>query len=152
MRPAPVASRFSLNGHDLHNGPSGFPEGRWRVRRFALPASTLRAGTNVLTIANLEPSSPLGAPPWFMVARLALADAEFKLPTVEMPALRVQLPDQARPFPEPLTAGHSQPGFKFRGTKGWNWTRTVSGGNPIPGEVQMNFLMTAISPCSLPTE
>ena len=139
---SPCRVQISLNGHDLHNGPSGFPEGRWRVRRFALPASTLIAGTNVLTIANLEPSGPLGTPPWFMVARLALADAEFKLPTPEMPTFRVPLPDQARPFPEPLTAGHSQPGFKFRGTKGWNWTaEQYLEEIPSLAKFKMNFLM-----------
>src|ERR1035437_1584737 len=52
---------------------------------------------------------------------LGLAGASCKTTAAESPSFQVQLPAKGRPFPEPLAAGQ-QPGFKFRGTKGWAWT------------------------------
>jgi hypothetical protein len=140
--PAPCHVRIALNGCDLLRGPSGFPNDRWRIRRFELPSGALRVGANELSISNEEPRGDLGVPPWFMVSRLALADAEYRLPPVQLPSLRVSLPDEARPFPEPLRDGHSQPGFEFRGTKGWNWTpEQYLAEIPHLARLKMNFLM-----------
>jgi hypothetical protein len=53
----------------------------------------------------------------------------------------VQLPDEIRPFPEPLAPGE-QPGFKFRGTKGWAWTpEQYLAEIPYLAKFKMNFLM-----------
>jgi hypothetical protein len=57
-------------------------------------------------------------------------------------ALQVQLPKESRPFPEPLPPGKSEPGFKFRGTKGWAWTpEQYLEEIPALADYRMNFLM-----------
>jgi AraC-like DNA-binding protein len=63
-------------------------------------------------------------------------------PAVYRERSQVQLPAQARPFPEPLSAGQSEPGFKFRGTKGWLW-RPEQYLEEIPWlpKLSLNFLM-----------
>ncbi len=71
--------RISINGHDLLRGPSGFTDARWQQRSLPIPAGTLQPGTNILTIANEQPEGNLGSPPWFMVARAAVADTGHKL-------------------------------------------------------------------------
>jgi hyaluronoglucosaminidase len=51
------------------------------------------------------------------------------------------VPAKARPFPEPLAAGQ-QPGFKFRGTKGYAWTpEQYLEEIPWLTKFKMNFLM-----------
>ena len=53
----------------------------------------------------------------------------------------ITLPKETREFPEPLPAG-AQPGFKFRGTKGWAWTPDQYLAEiPYLAKFQMNFLM-----------
>jgi hypothetical protein len=55
--------------------------------------------------------------------------------------LQVDLPPQARPFPEPLPLGQ-QPAFRFRGTKGWAWTpEQYLEEIPWLPRFKMNFLM-----------
>jgi beta-N-acetylglucosaminidase len=144
--PGPCHVRVTLNGRELLSGPSGFPNAHWFCRRLAIPAGTLQVGTNTLSVLNEEPRGSLGAPPWFMVARWALAGADYKMSTIEAPALHVRLPAEARPFPEPLAAGRSGPGFKFRGTKGWNWTpEQYLAEIPYLKKFKMNFLMNCYS-------
>jgi len=134
--------RISLNGHDLVRGPSGFSDARWQRRTWPIPTGTLRSGTNVVSILNEEPQGNLGAPPWFMVARAAVAEAGYKLSPIEQPRLKVSLPSQARPLPEPLSPGQSEPGFKFRGTKGWVWTvEQYLEEIPLLPQLKLNFLM-----------
>ncbi|HZM05555.1 MAG TPA: beta-N-acetylglucosaminidase domain-containing protein [Candidatus Saccharimonadales bacterium] len=53
----------------------------------------------------------------------------------------VKLPEEKKPFPEPLAPGQ-QPGFKFRGTKGWAWTpEQYHAEIPYLVKFKMNFLM-----------
>jgi hypothetical protein len=55
---------------------------------------------------------------------------------------QVQLPAEARPFPEPLPAGRSEPGFKMRGIKGWGWTpEQYLEEIPVLAGYKLNFLM-----------
>jgi hypothetical protein len=57
----------------------------------------------------------------------------------------VKLPDEKKPFPEPLTPG-AQPGFKIRGTKGWAWTpEQYLAEIPWLVKFKMNFLMNCYS-------
>jgi hypothetical protein len=57
-------------------------------------------------------------------------------------ALEVKLPRAPRPLPEPLSPGKSEPGFKFRGTKGWAWTpEQYLEEIPVLARYKMNFLM-----------
>jgi len=138
--------RVTLNGRELLSGPSGFPDAHWLRRRLAIPFGVLKAGTNELSIFNEEPRGSLGAPPWFMVARWALAGGDYTMRPIESPGLHVRLPAEVRPFPEPLPAGQSQPGFKFRGTKGWNWTpEQYLAEIPYLKQFKMNFLMNCYS-------
>lgn len=56
-------------------------------------------------------------------------------------SLQVRLPAKSQPFPESLAAGE-QPGFKFRGTKGWAWTpEQYLDEIPWLVKFKMNFLM-----------
>lgn len=56
-------------------------------------------------------------------------------------SLKIYLPSTPSPFPEPLSAGQ-QPGFKFRGTKGWAWTpEQYLQEIPWLAKFKMNFLM-----------
>jgi hyaluronoglucosaminidase len=56
--------------------------------------------------------------------------------------LVVQLPQEVRPLPEPLPAGRTEPGFRIRGIKGWNWTPDQYLEEiPVLAEHKMNFLM-----------
>lgn len=55
---------------------------------------------------------------------------------------RVRLPGAGRPLPEPLPAGAAQPGFAYRGLKGWHWTpeQYLEEIPFLPG-LKLNFLM-----------
>lgn len=54
----------------------------------------------------------------------------------------VTLPKGLRPLPEPLPAGQSEPGFRIRGTKGWNWTaEQYLAEIPVLATCKLNFLM-----------
>ena len=56
--------------------------------------------------------------------------------------LRVTLPAQVRPFPEPLPPGRLGPAFAFRGIKGWDWTpQQYLEEIPWLSRFKMNFLM-----------
>lgn len=60
-------------------------------------------------------------------------------------AVVTQLPVPARPFPEPPAAGR-EPGFKFRGSKGWGWTpEQYLEEIPWLQQFKMNFLMNCYS-------
>jgi len=140
--PNPCRVRVTLNGHALLDGPSGFPNARWQCRRFAIPSGVLKVGQNELRITNIESDGKLGQPPWFMVARVVLAGSTFRMPVIQLPSIEVRLPAKALPFPQPLSPEHTEPGFKFRGTKGWGWTpeqylREI----PYLAKFKMNFLM-----------
>ena len=53
----------------------------------------------------------------------------------------VTLPEQNRPIPEPLPDA-ARPGFKIRGTKGWNWApQQYLAEIPVLARAKMNFLM-----------
>ena len=144
--PSQCSIRITVNDHELCHGPSGFPDAHWLIRRFPIPPDVLHSGLNKVSIVNEEATGSLGMPPWFMVARCALAGADYKMSGVALPSLRVQLPTRTRPFPEPIGRDHSQPGFKFRGTKGWNWTpEQYLEEIPVLAELKMNFLMNCYS-------
>jgi hypothetical protein len=134
---------ISLNGKTLHAGPSGFPNAVWKTRRFPIPSGVLKDGRNELRIANRHQHGDLGMPPWFMVARCAIAGDDFEMPARKSATsvLPLELPEKLRPLPEPLPQG-KQPGFKIRGIKGWAWTpEQYLAEIPVLAEYKMNFLM-----------
>ncbi len=144
--PAPCHIEVRLNQHVVWAGPSGFPNAQWRWHRYLLPTGAAHPGTNALTILNQEPRGSLGMPPWFMVARAAVATAGYQPPAAVVPTLQVRLPARLRPLPEPLPPGHTEPGFKYRGTKGWGWTPAQYLAEiPVLASLNMNFLMNCYS-------
>ncbi len=112
---------IELNGQTLFTGENGFSQDRFDVRKFGLPPGLLKAGENTLTVSCREKEGALGMPPWFQVAAAAIAPEAFQFHHDLHKNFYVTLPAERKPFPEPLPAG-AQPGFKFRGTKGWAWT------------------------------
>ena len=55
---------------------------------------------------------------------------------------RVDLPKEIRPVPEPLSEGQTEPGFRFRGTKGWLWRpEQYLAEIPFLARYKLNFLM-----------
>jgi len=63
-------------------------------------------------------------------------------PPTAFAGFHVELPPEARAFPEPLPAGHPNPAFSFRGIKGWDWTpRQYLEEIPCLSRFRMNFLM-----------
>jgi hypothetical protein len=140
--PAQCQIRIALNGRELSAGASHFSDGHWQIRRFPIPVGALKTETNELSINNLEPAGNAGSPPWFMVARAAIADGGYQLPVVEPPELHLKLPNEIQPFPKPLPVTKAQPGFKLRGTKGWAWTpEQYLEEIPFLVRYKMNFLM-----------
>ena len=57
-------------------------------------------------------------------------------------AIRLELPAERRPLPEPLAQGRTEPGFKLRGIKGCAWTpEQYLAEIPVLAQYKMNFLM-----------
>jgi len=134
-----------LNRKLIARGPSGFTDAPvWQTRRFRVPRRALRVGANELLVRSLERKGSLGMPPWFMVAQCVLADANYEPPPDQAVTgeLRVKLPRKLRALPRPLPAGHTEPGFAIRGTKGWLWKpEQYLAEIPHLAEYKMNFLM-----------
>jgi len=56
--------------------------------------------------------------------------------------VKIEVASRTRPFPEPLSREHPQPGFKIRGSKGWDWTpEQYMEEIPTLARLKMNFLM-----------
>ncbi|MGH7942538.1 MAG: hypothetical protein ACREFR_15860, partial [Limisphaerales bacterium] len=133
---------ITLNGYTLFQGLDGFPSAIWAPAQYPIPSGVLRVGTNQLFISNQEQTGTAGNPPWFMVARAAIGGADYTLPPPELTTLQVVVPATKQPFPEPLPPNHAQPGFTFRGIKGWNWDPDqYLAAVPFLASVKMNFLM-----------
>ncbi|MCW5941345.1 MAG: beta-N-acetylglucosaminidase domain-containing protein [Fimbriimonadaceae bacterium] len=139
--PVPCPIRIALNDTTLFEGSSPFSATYWGVRRYPLPPGALRSGENVLRVENRSVEGEAGMPPWFMVARAAIAEDAFRFPGVDLPALEVTVPAVRRPFPEPLAKGE-RPGFAIRGIKGWMWPpEAYAEVIPTLRAAKMNFLM-----------
>lgn len=139
--PCPVS--IELNGSVLFTGPRAFSYQQWEWRRFPLPPGLLQA-TNTLVVRNLSPDGPLGMPPWFMLRQCMVGpeDADVTAGPPLTDDFRVILPAEKRPLPEPLSGGHTRPGFQWRGTKGWMWRPAQYLAEiPVLAEYRMNFLM-----------
>ncbi|MBM3495641.1 MAG: hypothetical protein FJX72_15160 [Armatimonadetes bacterium] len=132
---------IELNGAAIHSGPSGFPSNAWATRRFAIPGGAVKAGDNSIIIRNTEASGPIGMPPWFMVARAAVAGEDYTLRRDVRRDFRIVLPKEKRPFPDRAPAGQA-PGFAMRGIKGWLWKpQQYLAEIPTLARYRMNFLM-----------
>jgi len=143
-RGTPCPIRITLNGVTVFEGPDSFAHADWQWRAFALPDGALKVGSNELTFANVSAEGPVGMPPWCMLAACAVAPPEWTGPA--RPSLeqdfRVDLPPELRPLPEPLGPEHKEPGFRWRGTKGWLWRpEQYLAEIPTLARYKMNFLM-----------
>ncbi len=135
----PVA--ITVNGEVLFEGPNPFPNDDFAVVPFSLPEGLARVGANRVVIENKSPEGRVGMPPWFMVAAVGIGPEGYQPGRDIRDNFVVQLPDELRPYPEPLPEG-VEPGFSIRGTKGWNWTpEQYLAEIPILAEYNMNFLM-----------
>jgi hypothetical protein len=140
--PAQSLIRLELNGTTLFSGRNDFASPRFETRRFPIPEDVLRAGENTLVIASGETNGRAGSPPWFQLAGFAVGPEGSAVAADVRKQLVIHLPAERRPFPEPLPPG-AQPGFKFRGTKGWRWTpEQYLAEIPYLKQFNMNFLMT----------
>jgi hypothetical protein len=127
---------IALNGQTVFRGPSGFSGASWQTRAF--PAPSLREGSNLLEIRNLELKGEPGMPPWFMVAQATIAGADEPMTPDLSKDFSFELPGRKRPLPEP----GSRPGFVFRGIKGWLWKpQDYLDVVPVMKAHGMNFLM-----------
>ena len=142
--PAACPIEIALNGKTLARGPSEFPADTWQWAAYPIPEGLLKAGPNELAIFNRAAKGAAGMPPWFMVAECCIGGEDY-VPAAAAASetlLTVTLPDQVRPLPEPLPPGHTEPGFKLRGAKGWNWTpEQYLAEIPVLAAYKMNFLM-----------
>src|SRR5579862_2916167 len=86
---------------------------------------------------------------WMVIAALfcfaaigSRAQSSHAETNVATSSLSIQLPSEPLAFPEPLSGNHQEPGFKFRGTKGWAWTpEQYLQEIPWLAKFKMNFLM-----------
>jgi hypothetical protein len=139
--PGKCAIEITLNGTSLLRGQSGFPDDQWQTCRIPIPTAVLKTGINELVIHSLEQDGKLGMPPWFMVATCVLAGQDYRWRPDITKEFFVTLPPAIRPLPEPLPAGQ-EPGFKFRGIKGWMWRpEQYLAEIPVLAEYKLTFLM-----------
>jgi len=132
---------IELNGRALFSGANDFSDTQWLVRRFAIPDGALKIGENTLCFRCLEPEGKLGMPPWFQVARCAIAGESFAFVRDLTRDFHVVLPAKLREFPEPLAEG-KKPGFAYRGAKGWMWKpEQYLAEIPVLAKYKGNFLM-----------
>lgn len=132
---------IEVNGRAVFEGANEFSETEWLVKRYAVPDGALKVGHNEIRFVCLETEGRLGMPPWFQVARCAIAGEGYSLGRDIMKTFHVVLPDKLREFPEPLPAG-GKPGFAYRGTKGWMWKpEQYLAEIPILAKYKGNFLM-----------
>lgn len=132
---------IEINDHALIDGSNDFSETAWEIHAYPIPDGVLKVGPNDLRITCSEKKGTLGMPPWFQVSKVAIAGKSFKFGADSIKDFRVKLPTELRDFPEPLPAG-KQPGFKWRGTKGWMWTPAQYLAEiPVMAKYKMNFLM-----------
>lgn len=138
----PVA--VHLNGQSIFAGPNEFPADGFAWKSYTVPADLFRTGQNKLDIVNQADQGAFGGVPWFIVARVALGEANMPPyaplnPTVDF---RVTLPTERVEIPDPSGPNQPATGFKIRGTKGWMWTaEQYLAEIPVLARYKMNFLM-----------
>jgi hypothetical protein len=104
----------------------------WRFKRFPVPDSSLRTGSNTLKVTggSLE------------IGEAILGSRHFAPACDLTTEFEVDFPAVAAPFPVPLKDAGAEPGFKIRGTKGWAWTpEQYLAEIPYLVKAKMNFLM-----------
>ncbi|MGB9624863.1 MAG: beta-N-acetylglucosaminidase domain-containing protein [Phycisphaerae bacterium] len=139
--PGQCTIAIELNGVVLFVGRSAFSPRGFETRRFPIPAGALKTGENTLAIINREKEGRLGMPPWFQVAACVVGPEECVIRRDPTKDFSVTLPETVEPLPTPLPPG-KEPGFKFRGTKGWMWTpQQYMAEIPVLAKYRMNFLM-----------
>lgn len=130
-----------LNDRILFDGTNAFPKDRFARLKFGIPRNGLKAGENVLVIVNQEGQGVVGMPPWFQVAACDIGVEGCEPKRDLHKDFTVILPDQKRPFPEPLPSG-KKPGFKWRGAKAWMWKPDQYFEEiPVLARYKMNFFM-----------
>jgi hypothetical protein len=87
-RGVPNQFQVLINGTTIFDGPSGFPHvpngdigiggsaRYWGQMSIAIPAGTLKKGTNTLTIRNASPNGSVGSPPYILISNLEFSTEE----------------------------------------------------------------------------
>jgi len=135
--------RIVLNDVEVFEGRNEHPSDTFGWVAYPLPPNALQAGQNTLRVENGSAEGPLGGPPWFIVARAVIAPEGVPpaLPPRFEENVRIRLPEEKRPIPEPLAEGVTH-GFPLRGTKGWIWSpEQYLAEVPYLADLKMNFLM-----------
>lgn len=131
---------IELNGKTIFSGPNDFTSKEWQTHKFAIPAGTLRAGSNTLVVRCTEAEGRVGMYPWFQVAKCIVGPEDFVIVRDISKDFWVTMPAEKRDFPEPLATGQ-KPGFAMRGIKGWMWTpEQYLAEIPWLAKCKMNFL------------
>jgi hypothetical protein len=131
----------ALNGTVLFEGRNTFSARRFETHKFAIPAGAIKEGDNTLTIANKEKQGVVGMPPWFQVAACVIGPEHYVIRRDLHKDFWITLPEKVLPLPTPLPTGQ-EPGFRFRGTKGWMWRpEQYMAEIPVLAKYKMNFLM-----------
>jgi len=139
--PSRCTIAIELNGKTLFEGQNDFSAARFETRKFAIPTGTLKAGQNTLVVRCRDREGKVGMPPWFQVAQCVVGPENYVVRLDLRKDFHVQLPDELEPLPKPLSEG-KQPGFKWRGTKGWMWRpQQYLAEIPVLKQYKMNFLM-----------
>lgn len=132
---------IEINHKKVFSGPSEFPNAEWEIRSYPVPAGALVVGENIIQVTSLEKEGRVGMPPWFQVAKLAIAPKDYTFKHNISKDFFINLPTQINEFPEPYTSDR-QAGFAIRGTKGWMWTpEQYLSEIPVMAKCKMNFLM-----------
>jgi hypothetical protein len=135
----PIA--VALNGKTIFEGSNKFSHPGWQTQRIAIPPDVLKRGENVLAISNRAREGKIGMPPWVQVADCVIGPEKYVIRRDLTKDFWVTLPEKVRPLPEPLPEG-KQPGFKWRGIKGWMWKpEQYLSEIPVLAKFKMNFLM-----------
>jgi hypothetical protein len=131
---------FCINGTSFYKGSSRFSDGKWSWETFTVPSDVLTE-KNTIKLENLEEKGLYGDTGCFMIWQCVISERPVDPEKVQ--------PDPLEQFGFDLDGGQynlftdgPEPGFKFRGIKGWNFSvQDYLDIIPFMAENKMNFLM-----------
>ncbi len=61
-----------INGNSIFKGSNEFASDEWLTKTYTVDTKLLKKGENIVTIRNLEDSTKVDSPPWFMVNQIKI--------------------------------------------------------------------------------